>query len=195
LVDVTDIRIEEAQRVPWADVEASLTHGGNGSSCWCQWPVNPDYPTATREQKHDALEVELKAAKLAPAFVAYVDDKPAGWCRVGPRTSQPRLLKLNVVRRGSNEPLDDPRVWAVSCFVIRREFRGHGISHDLLDRAVEFGREHGARVIEGYAIDEAERPNSRPNNLYTGTVGLFSAHGFTVGSRPLPGRATMVLTY
>jgi GNAT superfamily N-acetyltransferase len=195
LVDVTEVRIEEAHRVPWADVEASLTHGGNGSSCWCQWPVNPAYSTATREQKHDALEGELKAAKLAPAFVAYVDDKPAGWCRVGPRTSQPRLLKLNVVRRGSAESLDDPTVWAVSCFVIRREFRGQGIGHKLLGRAVEFGREHGARVIEGYAVDEAERPNSPPSNLYSGTVRLFSALGFTVGSRPSPGRATMVITF
>jgi hypothetical protein len=30
------IRVEAASAVPWADVEHSLTGGGDGGSCWCQ---------------------------------------------------------------------------------------------------------------------------------------------------------------
>jgi GNAT superfamily N-acetyltransferase len=187
-----DIRIELASRVPWGDVETAL-HAGDGASCWCQWAVNPDYPALSRDEKRDALRAQLARANGAPALVAYVDGSPAGWCRVAPRVDQPRLARTLVVKRGTPEPIDDGSVWAVTCFVVRREFRRRGLARALLDRAVEFARESGARVIEGYPIDRAERPNATVNSLYLGTVGLFARAGFEVTARPVPGRAVMTL--
>lgn len=158
------MRIEPANAVPWSDVEHALTHGGNGSSCWCQWPVHPDYPAMTAPAKHGALREELAAATLAPALVAFIDDEAAAWCRIGPRTRQARLVGLSIVKRGTAEPLDDESVWAVSCFVVRREFRGQGLARALLEHGVEFARSNGARVIEGYPIDLAERPGRPPDS-------------------------------
>jgi GNAT superfamily N-acetyltransferase len=190
---MTEIRIEAADSVPWADVEAALSHGGNGSTCWCQWVVNPEYPVLTREEKHDALQVQLGRAHLTAPLVAYVDDLPAGWCRVAARVDQPRLAHTNVVTRGSTEPLDDGSVWAVTCFVVRREYRGTGVSRALLHSAVELARGSGARLVEGYPIDRVERPGASPNSRYLGTVDLFESAGFVVTSRPAPGRAVVTL--
>ncbi|WP_394770392.1 GNAT family N-acetyltransferase [Lacisediminihabitans sp.] len=190
---MTVIRVERADRVPWPDVEAALGHGGNGSTCWCQWAVNPDYSTMSRDEKHDALRDELAAGQVASPLVAYVDGAAAGWCRIAPRTEQPRLAHLSVVRRGSVEPMDDGTVWAVTCFVVRREYRGRGLAHTLLEHAVSLARDNGARMIEGYPIDLAERPGRPPNTLYIGTVGLFAAAGFEVTARPTHGRAVMTL--
>lgn len=187
-----DVRIEQARDVPWTDVERSLG-AGDGSSCWCQWPVNPDYRTMTRQAKHDALREQVGAARSGPALVAYVDDRPAGWCRIGPRTEQPRLVSLPIVRRSTHEPLDDAAVWAVSCFVVRREFRGYGVSRTLLEHAIAFAFERGARLIEGYPIDLAERPNASSNSLYIGSLSLFESLGFTVSERPAKGRAVVTL--
>lgn len=190
---MTEIRIESANTVPWSDVEAALTHGGNGSTCWCQWVVNPDYPTLARDQKHDALQKQLGRAHLTAPLVAYVDDLPAEWCRVAPRVDQPRLAHTAVVTRGSTEPLDDDSVWAVTCFVVRRGYRGQGVARALLDGAIELARLSGARVVEGYPIDRAERPRAAPNTLYLGNVGLFESAGFALTARPAPGRAVTTL--
>ncbi len=187
------IRVEQATDVPWSDVEAALTHGGNGSTCWCQWAVNPAYPTMSRDEKRDALRAELAAARAASPLVAYVDGAVAGWCRSAPRTDQPRLAHNSVVMRGTAEPMDDDTVWAVTCFVVRREYRGRGLAHTLLEHAVRLARDDGARMIEGYPIDLAERPGRPPNTLYIGTVTLFASAGFEVTARLTHGRAVMTL--
>jgi GNAT superfamily N-acetyltransferase len=190
---MNDIRVERATDVPWPDVETVLSHGGNGSTCWCQWAVNPGYPTMSRDEKHAALRAELTAGRSASPLVAYVDGVVAGWCRAAPRTQQPRLALTSVVRRGTALPMDDVTVWAVTCFVVRREYRGRGLAHTLLEHAVTLARDNGARMIEGYPIDLAERPGRPPNTLYIGTVTLFAAAGFEVTARPTHGRAVMTL--
>jgi GNAT superfamily N-acetyltransferase len=188
-----DLRIENASEVPWADVEHALMHGGNGSACWCQWAVNEHYRSLDRDHKHDALHQELRTATFPPALVAFLGHEAVGWCRVGPRPYQSRLAGMRVVRHGSEEPLDDHTVWAVTCFVVRREHRGKGVAKSLLYRAIDVAREHGGRVIEGYPVDLIERPETPPNELFIGTLGLFESAGFLVGSRPMPGRVVVRL--
>jgi GNAT superfamily N-acetyltransferase len=88
---------------------------------------------------------------------------------------------------------DDPAVWAISCFVVRREHRGRGLSANLLDAAVAFARDGGARVVEGYPIDLAEAPGTSPNDLYHGALSTFLAAGFEEVARPKPGRTVVAL--
>jgi GNAT superfamily N-acetyltransferase len=60
-----------------------------------------------------------------------------------------------VLRSRTTKPadLDDPAVWAVTCFYIRRGHRGHGVASALLDAAIPFAKQHGAGVLEGYPVD------------------------------------------
>lgn len=106
------IRVEAASAVPWADVEHSLTGGGDGGSCWCQWFTIPrkDFNASTRDGRRELLRREVATPSPAPGLVAYVDDEAAAWVRVGPRVGQPTLLRAKVVTAGSPEPLDDPDV-------------------------------------------------------------------------------------
>lgn len=50
---------------------------------------------------------------------------------------------------------EDPAVWAVSCFFIRRAARGNGISHRLLAGGIAFTRENGAHLLEACPIDRS----------------------------------------
>jgi GNAT superfamily N-acetyltransferase len=45
--------------------------------------------------------------------------------------------------------------WTVLCFFVTRSHRGQGVTHALLEGAVAYAREHGARIIEGYPFDAA----------------------------------------
>lgn len=174
--------------------EHALTGGGDGASCQCQWWMltNAVYNASSRAERTQMLRDELENSSPPPALIAYVDGEPAGWVRVGPRTSQPRLARTREVANNTAEPLDDDGVWSVSCFVVRKEFRRRGLSAILLNAAVEAARVAGARVVEAYPDDLAG--GKKPaNQLYRGVLPVFEAAGFEVVVRPKPGRALVSL--
>jgi GNAT superfamily N-acetyltransferase len=190
-----EVRIEPASAAAFALVEHALTGGGDGGSCWCRFllETRSAFDASSRDEKRAALRDELAGAAVAPALVATVDGEGAGWVRVAPRPAQAGVLRTRVVRAGSTEPAAAADVWAVTCFVIRREHRGTGLAADLLDAAVAHAAAHGARVIEGYPVDRAERPDASSAELWHGTAGLFARAGFTETARPVPARPVMTL--
>ncbi|MGH3688547.1 MAG: GNAT family N-acetyltransferase [Microbacterium sp.] len=187
------ITTEMATAARWDDVQHTLTGGGDGASCQCIWPVlsNKDWNTTTTPQRTEMFRAEINAGP-PPGIVAYVDGDPAGWIRIGPRTRQARIARTRIIAAASTEPFDDESVWAVTCFVVRREHRGSGLNLELLEAAVEYARESGARVIEGYPIDtRGEKQHS--NDLFHGTLGTFLAAGFAEKTDLKPGRALVAL--
>jgi GNAT superfamily N-acetyltransferase len=189
------IRVEAASAVPWTDVEHALTGGGDGASCWCQWFTIPrkTLTTAPKDELRDLLRREVATLPLSPGLVAYADDEGAGRVRVGPRVNQPTLLRTRVVKAGSAEPVDARDVWAITCFVVRRQFRGLGVAKRLAEAGVEYAASHGARTIEAYPYDTSQRSVSA-NELYVGTMDLFAEQGFVETARPTAARAVMTRT-
>ncbi len=187
------IMIEPATAPRFADVEHTFSDGGDGASCQCQWWMMPNtqFQGTTREGREQTLRTEL-TGHPAPGLIAYVDGEPAAWVRVGPRTAQLRLARTRLFAAGSAEPWDDPDVWAVSCFVVRRDHRGEGLTSRLLAAAIEHARVSGARAVEAYPIDTAVTTR-RTNELYTGVLSVFEEAGFRVVSRPKPDRAIVQL--
>lgn len=176
------------------DVEHTLTGGGDGPSCQCQWWMLPaaEFRTTSREEREELLRDEVGALP-SPGLVAYRDGHPAGWVRIGPRIAQPRLLRTKLVTGHSPEPLDAPDVWAVSCFSVRREHRRAGLMPALVSAAVDHARSSGARVIEAYPFDPTVK--KRPSNeLYRGVLSVFTDAGFTIVAQPTPDRALVALT-
>ncbi len=187
------IRIEAATAAPWADVEHIMTGGGDGASCWCQWFMIPrkEFDAISNDDKRTLLRRELKSAETPSALIAYVDDAAAAWARVTPRPSQPALARSRVAKAGG-EPMDDAAVWAITCFVVRREHRGQGLAHALTKAAVDHAAAHGARVVEAYPIDTDQRKATN-NELFHGSVELFRDAGFREVARPTGARVVMAL--
>jgi ribosomal protein S18 acetylase RimI-like enzyme len=187
------IRIEPATAVPWGDVEHTMTGGGDGASCWCQWfmVTRKEFGSCSNDHKRTMLRRELKGAETSPALIAYVDDSPAAWVRVGPRPSQPALARSRIAKAGT-EPMDAADVWAITCFVVRREHRGQGLAKALTTAAVDHAVASGARVVEAYPYDTDHRKTSN-NELYVGSVRLFSDAGFREVARPTSARVVMAL--
>lgn len=175
------------------DVEHAFAGGGDGASCQCVWWLITarEWNEGSQDERREMFRAEV-ANGPAPGLIAYVDGEAAGWVRVGPRTNQPRLARTRAFS-ASPEPWDDETVWAVSCFVVRREFRGQGLNAQLLDAAVAFARDGGARVVEAYPVDPEDRKTSS-NELFHGALSTFTAAGFRELSRPKPSRAIVGLT-
>lgn len=188
------ITTELATAERWDDVQHALTGGGDGASCQCIWPMlaNKDWETTTRSEREDMLHDEVTVGP-APGILAYIDSEAVGWLRVGPRPAQKRWARTRLIVATTPDPFDDDGVWAVSCFVVRREHRGQSVTAALLDAAIAYARESGARVIEGYPIDTAGAQR-RANDLFHGALSTFLAAGFESMPSPQPTRPLVRLS-
>ncbi|UNK72052.1 GNAT family N-acetyltransferase [Microbacterium sp. H1-D42] len=182
------ITTEQATISRWDDVQHSLSGGGDGRSCQCIWPVvrNKDWQTTTVEQRRDMLHDEI-AVGPPPGLVAYVDGEAAGWIRIGPRTTQLRILHTKSITEATAEPLDDDTVWSVTCFVVRRDHRGKGLNATLLKQAIDYARAGGARIIEAYPVDNSHGSH-RSNDMFHGALSTFLAADFEQGPAISGGR-------
>ncbi|WP_091234733.1 GNAT family N-acetyltransferase [Microbacterium sp. 3J1] len=187
------ITTEVATTARWDDVQRALTGGGDGASCQCIWPMlsNKDWDMTTTPQRTEMFRDEIDQGP-PPGLIAYVDGDAAGWIRIGPRTRQARVPRTRMIAAASTEPFDDESVWAVTCFVVRKEHRGQGLNLELLRAAVDYARRSGARLIEGYPVD-TKGSKQRANDLFHGTLGTFLAIGFTEQTEMKPGRALVSL--
>jgi GNAT superfamily N-acetyltransferase len=187
----TEIVITSATDDRFADAEHALTGGGDGASCQCQWWMMPnaEFQRRSVDERREMLHDEMRA-DTPPALIAYVDGTAAGWVRVGPRPNQPRLARTKAIGPGMQGEVDDTTIWAVTCFVVRREFRSRGLQARLLAAAVAFARSHGASAIEGYPIDTGIGRHP-VNDLYHGTLSAFADQGFREVARPKPDRVVV----
>ncbi|MEE2690380.1 MAG: GNAT family N-acetyltransferase [Pseudomonadota bacterium] len=83
-------------------------------------------------------------------------------------------------------------VWAINCFVVRREWRRKGVSKALLAAAVAHARKLGARAIDACPVEAGDE--ARPAvSLYHGTAAMFQRAGFTEIARRRDDRPLMRL--
>ena len=118
---------------------------------------------------------ELCEDALPPGVIAYLDGEPVGWAAVHPRSD------TNFARSRTIPHVDDLDAWALWCFRVRPGYRKQGITHNLIEGAVAFARDHGAPAVEGYPVDShGEKINL--TMAYVGTRRLFESAGFTVAA-------------
>jgi GNAT superfamily N-acetyltransferase len=122
-----------------------------------------------------------------PGLIAYVDDEPAGWVSVAPRTQFGRVERSPLFKRDEVTP----RVWSIVCFFVHRAHRGHGVASALVSGAVDYAVKKGAAEIEGYPFDPAHKAKWNSAEAYIGTVEMFAAAGFKEVARPKPARPLM----
>jgi GNAT superfamily N-acetyltransferase len=179
------LRIEPATSDRWPDVVAAFgPRASSPDSCWCQRFRHHEMRT-----NESALRAEIHDATVPVGLIAFVDDRPAGWTRVVPRSTLFGITGNTALRRLLD---DDPSAWWVTCVNLRREHRGRGIGTALLTAAVEHARAHGASLVDGHPVD-VERLRGRPSPaaLFTGTVKMFTAAGFHELGRTYPSRPLM----
>lgn len=188
-----EITIHPASADRFDDLQHAITGGGDGASCQCAWLTltNKDFNATTRADREQLLRDETEQP-LPPGLIAYVDDEPAAWVRVGPRRTHQRLPRTRALAPHLAEPWDTDEIWTISCFVVRREHRGEGLNAALLDAAVDFARAHDASLIEAYPVDP-DGNRERPNDLWHGVLSTFLAAGFTETARAQPKRPVVRL--
>jgi GNAT superfamily N-acetyltransferase len=181
------VNVEPLTAARWADLVTLFGPNGANSGCWCMWWRVPAKEWTANGNAGNRTAFEAVVRRGEPAgLLAYDEGTPVGWAAVGPRSAYPRLLRSQTLALQR----DQPGIWSVNCFYIDRNHRRRGVAAALLAAAVGYARD-GGTAVEGYPVDPAgeRRPSG---DLFTGTVTLFSAAGFTVHSRPSGGRRVVM---
>ena len=176
----------------WDDFETVLGKSGI-SGCWCTYWLRPSSKVfgegskgGSRANNKNVFRKFLK--KGPPGLLAYDRDNPIAWCRVTPRRSLPGLK----TSRHFKTELSIEDVWSLSCFVIRRSHRGHGLTTVLTKAAIRFARDQGGRFLEVYPTDTVDEKH--PSVIYTGIASTFERLGFKEVQRRSPEKPMMRLT-
>ena len=117
--------------------------------CQCQPFKVPGWiwRDSTQEKRTAMLRAQTACGDPNAAtsgLVAYVGDEPAGWVAVEPRTAYPKLRTSPVPWSGRDEDKDDDGIWAVTCFVVRKGYRGRGLMYPLARATIDFAS--GSRI-------------------------------------------------
>ena len=198
----TRTRIVPANEVPWEDLELVLGKVKcHGHLCFCQrfkigeagWRAITDEERAHRLREQ--TDCGHPGSGSTSGLLAYVEEEPAGWCSVEPRTAFPYIPDARAKLKQRGEVKDDEGVWVVACFVTRTEFRHTGISRALAAAAVEFARAQGAKAVEGYAMITEPGKEITWGELHVGSRSAFVAAGLREIARPTLRRVVMRLDF
>ncbi len=151
----------------WPDFDALFTARGGPSYCWCMaWRASQKDPKAATKSGRKALMKQRVKDGVPVGLLGYLGDEPVAWCSIAPFDTFRGLRKV-----GDGEATD--RLWSITCFFVRRDLRGQGLTHQLLAAAVKLARQHKAKLVEGYGVS----PTS-PSYRHMGFVPMFKAAGF-----------------
>jgi GNAT superfamily N-acetyltransferase len=166
---------------------------GDPARCWCQWFfTGVEVSRTAADANRRALRTQV-AQGPPPGVVARLDGEPVGWAAVASRPGYPRLARSQVLRGTPPGEFADASVWSVTCFVVRVGFRRAGVAGALLDGAVRFAGQSGARVVEAYPVDVSAKVSVSSAELYHGPLSTFLAAGFREVARPSPARPVVRL--
>ena len=207
-IAAADLDIVPANQASWADLRSVFGTTECGR-CYCQRFKTRGWfwGQATDEQRRESLRAQANCGDpsdtaMTTGLVAYLTApdadarEPVGYVAVEPRTEYPRLLGLPTVWKGRpGEDKHDDSVWAVTCFVVRRGYRGRGITYALAAAAVGYARENGARALEGYAMLTQPGREITWGELHVGARQVFAEAGFAEVSRPSVRRAVMRIDF
>lgn len=182
----TDFTFHPLTPERWSDLETLFGKNGACGGCWCMtWRV----PRKTfNAQKGNGNRLALKTIvenDEEPGILAYADGKPVGWCALAPREAYPALERSRLLT-----PIDDQPVWSISCFFIGKEYRRRGLTVALLRAAIDFVRERGGKIVEGYPVEPKTDPMPAVF-AWTGMASAFRKAGFKEVARRSPTRPIM----
>ena len=171
----------------WPQLEELFGPVGACNGCWCMyWRIGSAYAQRPRELNKKAFKAIVKKGP-PPGLLAFAGDTPVGWAQVTPRAALPGLDHGRFTQR-----VDDAPIWSLSCFFIRKGWRGQGVMTALIDAAIKHARRKQAPALEAYPT---KTNGTRRNNsgMYTGTASSFARAGFKTIAQPVAHRPTMRL--
>ncbi len=193
------MRVVPANEVSDSELLAIFGTRGDAGRCQCQryrlgWHEFHALTVADRaELLLDQTHCGDPASSDTSGIVLFVEDEPAGWCAVSPRSDYAYLRQTPW--KGRDEDKDDETVWAATCFVLRVGYRRRGLMSVLAAGAVEHARSRGARALEAYPMVTEPGREITWGELSVGSRNVLADAGFREVTHPSKRRYVMRIDF
>ncbi len=183
---VKDLQFRPLSPKRWKDLENLFGERGACGGCWCMWwrLKRSQFERQKGAQNKRALKRIVDSGEF-PGILAYFKSEPIAWCSVAPRETYAALKRSRILK-----PVDDEPVWSIVCFFVARNFRHKGITVKLLKAVIEYVREQGGKIVEGYPT-EPKKDQTPDVFAWTGLASAFRQAGFKEILRRSPTRPIM----
>lgn len=166
----------------WRDFELLFGENGACGGCWCMhWKLRGKAFSENKGEGNRQMQKSIVDAKTVPGLLAYSEGYPIGWVAVEPRSQYPKLAFSRIFK-----PIDDKEVWSITCLFVEKKHRKMGVAVQLLKAAVDYVKDCGGRIVEGYPVET--KNDAPPVFIFTGTASAFKQAGFVEAARPSPTR-------
>lgn len=146
-----------------------------GASCYCcyfHWiGTNGEDWSSRTAAANRAWKAELIQRSETTGILAYLNNRPVGWCHAAEKRSLAHLAAMDVLASP-----DDESVGSIVCFVVTKRFRGTGLSHLLLEVACALLAKRNLRIVEAYPDRQATDSYSN----FHGRLDMFLNAGFQI---------------
>jgi GNAT superfamily N-acetyltransferase len=185
---MSDLAIHPLTPDKWDDFVALFETDSMCRMCWCLAhrlppPIRKSMDGAVRK-KHMAKVVK---AGPPPGLLAYRNDQAVGWLAIAPRPETP---EFNTGRKSSavesEKDAGDGSVWAATCFFVRKDARGEGVTTALVKAGAAWAKENGGTRLE--ACPMAHDVKRSTAGLFVGPKRVFDRAGFETVLERKPGR-------
>jgi GNAT superfamily N-acetyltransferase len=161
----------------WPLFEDLFGEKGGCGGCWCM-----AYRLSKKEFEENKYAGNKKRLRQlvkkneSVGLLAIYDNGAIGWISMAPREQFARMENSRVHKR-----IDDEKVWSITCFFIKKEFRNQGLSLQLIEAAKTFARENKIKILEAYPVKPYA--DKMPDAFaWTGIYSTFIKAGFVVVS-------------
>ncbi|MFX0000753.1 MAG: GNAT family N-acetyltransferase [Candidatus Hodarchaeota archaeon] len=149
----------------------AFSNNPNWATCYCHFyhfaGTNEQFFKRTAEQNR-TMSKELILAGKMNGFIAYLDEKPVGWCNIN--------NKENYAKIPYNEE-SEAKIASLICFVISPSHRKQGIARQILIYASSSLKDEGYDFIEVYP---RKGENLSDAHSYRGPFSLYTSEGFSI---------------
>ena len=188
----TDIAVRPLTAERWDAFAALFGPKGARDNCWCMyWRLTGSAFARNGNAGNRAAMHALATQGPPPGLLAYAGDEAVGWIAVAPRTATLRLARSPLLKP-VEDGTDADAVWAITCLFVRRDWRGRGLMHRLIDAAVAFAKDQGAAAVEAFPDWSGGRPPGTGwEQPYMGSLAAYRDAGFIEVARRKPHRPVL----
>jgi hypothetical protein len=160
----TSIIIKPVDKTNWPDFESFFESKGAPKYCWCMaWRMTTEELKENHSERRKTFMYQRVSDNVPVGLLAYHQEVAIAWCSVAPRETHQRL--------GGDDTKE--KVWSLTCFFIKKEFRDKGLVKTMIDEAKKYAKKNGAKFLEAYPV----LPDS-PSYRFMGFVPTFEQTGF-----------------
>ena len=200
-IAAAQLTVVPANEASWEDLQAIFGTADYAGRCQCQrfkvrgWIWRDSTQAERTEMLRAQTGCDDPRAEATIGLVGYLDGEPVGWVAVEPRTAYPRLRTTRIPWSGRDEDKDDDGVWAVTCFAVRKGYRGRGLTYPLARATIAYARERGARALEAYPMITHPGKEITWGEVHVGARQVFEDAGFAEVSHPSVRRVVMRIDF